>query len=282
MSATQADLWSGAVGESWVRNAATYDRVLEPLGRAALDRLGAGPGQRVLDVGCGTGTTTVEIARRVHPGGSVLGVDVSRPMIDHARGRVPDAGEGGSVEFAVLDVEHDELSGPFDAAFSRLGVMFFDRPQVAFAAIASSLTARGRFAFVCFSSPAENPFITVPTGAALATMRGVTMPPPGTAGPFSLADPDVVRGLLESAGFAEVALSAGPDEVTLGPADRIDDLARQALEQNPLVMSLLAADAQARDPAIEAAAAALREHVHDGDVRLGAGTWIVEARVADR
>lgn len=283
MSASQADLWSGPVGDSWVRNAVAYDRILEPLGRAALDRLDPGPGERVLDVGCGTGSTTLEIGRRVLPGGSVLGVDVSRPMIDFARARLTDAREGQdsdaqNVEFAARDVENDELPGPFDAAFSRLGVMFFDDPTAAFARIARSLRPRGRLAFVCFASPLENPFIAVPTFAALAVLGGPPMPPPGAPGPFSLADPDLLRGVLESAGFESVDLSRGPDEVTLGPAGSLDEVARQALEQNPAVMSLLDADPDSRDAAVTAAADALSAHVVDRDIRLGAGTWIVEAR----
>lgn len=283
MSASQADLWSGPVGDSWVRNAVAYDRILEPLGRAALDRLAPGPRERVLDVGCGTGSTTLEIGRRVLLGGSVLGVDVSRPMIDFARARLTDAREGQdsdaqNVAFAALDVENDELPGPFDAAFSRLGVMFFDDPTAAFANIARSLKSRGRLAFVCFASPLENPFIAVPTFAALAVLGGPPMPPPGAPGPFSLADPDLLRGVLEAAGFESVDLSRGPDEVTLGPAGALDEVARQALEQNPAVMSLLDADPDSRDAAVTAAADALSAHVVDGDIRLGAGTWIVEAR----
>lgn len=278
MSASQADLWSGPVGDSWVRNAVAYDRILEPLGLAA-----PGPRERVLDVGCGTGSTTLEIGRRVLPGGSVLGVDVSRPMIDFARARLTDAREGQdsdaqNVEFAARDVENDELPGPFDAAFSRLGVMFFDDPTAAFANIARSLKSRGRLAFVCFASPLENPFIAVPTFAALAVLGGPPMPPPGAPGPFSLADPDLLRGVLEAAGFESVDLSRGPDEVTLGPAGSLDEVARQALEQNPAVMSLLDADPDSRDAAVTAAADALSAHVVDGDIRLGAGTWIVEAR----
>lgn len=277
MSASQADLWSGPVGRSWVRNASAYDRILEPLGRAALDCLELGPQRRVLDIGCGTGTTTFEIGQLVQPGGSVLGVDVSGPMIERAQARRTEAINVGNVEFAALDVEVDELPGPFDSAFSRLGVMFFDRPEVAFAAIAASLKAQGKLAFVCFKSPAENPFITVPTGAALAILGGPTMPPPGSAGPFSLAEPEVVRGVLESAGFKSVALSSGPEQVTLGPEGDLDELARQALEQNPQVMSLLAAHPQARQAAVAAAADALGDHVQAGHARLGAGIWIVEA-----
>lgn len=278
MSASQAELWSGPVGRSWVENAVAYDRILEPLGMAALDRLELGPQQRVLDVGCGTGSTTLEIGRRVRPGGSVVGVDVSRPMIDFARSRLTDSPDAQNVEFTVLDAENDDLPGTFDAVFSRMGVMFFDNPKSAFASIAGSLRPHGRLAFICFRSPLENPFITVPTGAALAVLGGSLMPPPGVPGPFSFADPDLVRDVLESAGLESVALSPGPDEATLGPAADIDQVARRALEQNPVVMSLMVANPDARDDAIKAAADALSAHVSEGNIRLGAGTWIVEAR----
>lgn len=180
MSASQADLWSGPVGQSWVRNALAYDTILEPLGRAALDRPDLVPPQRVLDIGCGTGTTTLDIERRGRPGGSAVGVDVSGPMIEYAKARVAeeaDEADEKNVEFLTLDVENDPLPGPFDAAFSRMGVMFFDRPEAAFSAVAASLRAGGRLAFVCFAAPAANPFITVPTGAALATLGGAPVPP---------------------------------------------------------------------------------------------------------
>lgn len=279
MSTTQADLWSGPVGHSWVRNALAYDTILEPLGRAALDRLDLKPPQRVLDIGCGTGTTTLEIGRRVRPDGSAVGVDVSRPMIEYAQARLVDETVAENVEFLALDVESEPLPGPFDAAFSRMGVMFFDRPEAAFSAVAASLRPGARLAFVCFAAPATNPFITVPTGAALARLGGAPVPPPGAPGPFSFADPDWIHSLLLSAGFESVEVNAGPDEFTLGPADRLEELARQALEQNPQAMMAMAANPDARDSALAAAVSALADHITDGEVRLGAGTWVVEARV---
>lgn len=278
MSTSQADLWSGPVGRSWVHNAVTYDAILEPLGRAALDRLDLVPPQRVLDIGCGTGATTFEIGRRVHPGGTAVGVDVSRPMVEHALSRRDDDPEAGNVEFLLLDVETDPLPGPFDAAFSRMGVMFFERPESAFSAIAECLEPGGRLAFVCFSGPPENPFIIVPTGAALAQLGGPAMPPLDAPGPFALADPDRIRRVLGAAGFVGVEVGPGPDEVILGPADHLDELARRALEQNPLTSAAMAADAERRDAAVAAAAAALGEYVIAGEVRMGAGTWVVEAR----
>lgn len=277
MTRTQSEIWNGPVGDSWARHAATYDRILEPLGAAALDRLQLVPGQRVVDIGCGTGATTVEIARRVAPGGSVLGVDVSQPMIAAARDRLPDSGIA-SVELAVLDVEHDNLPGPFDAAFSRLGVMFFERPGEAFAGIAAALRPGGRLALVCFQGPQANPFIMVPTAAALAHLDAPPMPPPGAPGPFSLADPEAVRRLLEAAGLETVEVSPGPDEATLGPAGELGEIARQAVEQNPAVMAALGRSTpEARQAAVEAAADALSHHVRDGQVVLGAGTWVVAA-----
>ena len=277
MTGSQDAVWNGPVGDSWVRNAVAYDRLLEPLGLAALARLDPGPGECVLDVGCGTGATTLDLGRRVGLAGSVVGVDVSRPMIEQARARRRESRSVDHVDFRVLDVEHDELPGPFDVAFSRLGVMFFEHPEVAFARIASSLEPHGRLVFVCFASPAENLFITVPTDAALAILGGPGMPSATSAGPFSLADPRAVRELLAAAGFGSVDVAAGPDVVTLGPAEGLATVAGQALEQNPLVMARLIANPDLRRAAVSAAPDALSEHVHDGEVRLAAATWIVEA-----
>ncbi len=273
----QSRIWNEDAGQAWVEHADHYDATLAPFGEAAIAALAPEPGERVLDIGCGTGATALRLAGAVAPG-TVTGVDLSVPMVDVARRRAEQAGIG-NVKFHVADVQEDDLPGqPFDAAFSRFGVMFFPDPARAFGRIAGALRAGGRLAFVCFSSPLENSFITGPIGAA-ANVLGIAPPPPGAPSPFSLADCEATCALLRNAGFDSATAAPGPDHAIVGPDGDLDELARKVVAQNPTTSAALAAaDDAARDAALLAAAAVLGAHRADGLVRMPAATWIVTAR----
>ncbi|HWO09062.1 MAG TPA: class I SAM-dependent methyltransferase, partial [Polyangiaceae bacterium] len=121
----QIDYWNGAAGERWAREHAELDRWLGVFGRAALDPLGVAPGERVLDVGCGAGDTVLELLARVGRSGAVVGIDPSHPLLERARAR----SQGYSnVGFVQADASSAAFDTPFDAVFSRFGVMFFDDP----------------------------------------------------------------------------------------------------------------------------------------------------------
>jgi SAM-dependent methyltransferase len=266
---SNAEIWQHDVADAWVRHAERYDTTLEPFGHAVIDALELRPGDRVLDVGCGTGATTVDLAARVSPG-QVVGVDVSASMLAAARRR-----EGaGSVRFVEADAGTADLDG-FDVVFSRFGVMFFDDPPAAFANLARALVPGGRLGFVCFQGPPANPFIVVPV---LAGMGALGLGLPAEPGPFSLADPDELAGLLAAAGLVDVRIDAGPDEAVLHGAEDLPELAARLLEQNPITSGpLAAADDAARAAAIRATADALEPHRRGDEVRLGAGAWVVRA-----
>ena len=122
----QSDFWSGPGGQSWVDNQTQMDTMLQPLGDAALELLNLKNARHVMDIGCGTGTTTINIAKKLSAGGSVTGADLSEPMIEFARQRLLDEGISNA-EFVTSDLQEDELQPEmYDAAFSRFGVMFFD------------------------------------------------------------------------------------------------------------------------------------------------------------
>ena len=133
-NADQIEYWNGEVGRRWVRRRATLDRAFAPLTAALLERAAPRPGERVLDVGCGCGTTALALAERVGAGGHVLAVDVSRPMLDHARARAAaDGGTRAPVEWLEADAAARGFGPPVDLLVSRFGVMFFDDPAAAFA-----------------------------------------------------------------------------------------------------------------------------------------------------
>ena len=273
----QARVWNDGVGDAWSTHADHFDVTLEPMGEAVLDRLRVGPGDRVVDIGCGTGATTVRLARAVAPA-MVTGVDLSVPMLATARRRAV-AAKVANVEFIESDVEAAPFAtAAFDVAFSRFGVMFFPDPVRAVGHIRRSLVDRGRLGFVCFHEAAANPFIVVPVMTAAAHLPMLPPTDPTAPGPFSLGDPERTRTILDAAGFTDVVIETGPTSATLGAADDLEGLARRVLEQNPgLGPALSAATAAQQQAAVAATAAVLADHVADGVVSLAAGTWIVTA-----
>ena len=168
------------------------------LGAVAMDRAQVVPGDRVLDVGCGCGHTSLELARRVSPGGSVLGVDISTPMLERASARADDA-SAANVRFENADAQTFAFEpSAFDLLYSRMGVMFFDDPRAAFENLLRALCPGGRLSFVCWRKLEENPWMSVPLSAA---MKHITAPerPSRLQGPSAFADPDHVRSILEGA-----------------------------------------------------------------------------------
>ncbi len=279
MGVDQKELWDQVVGEAWVRHAAAYDTTLAPFGHVVIDALAPGADDRVLDVGCGTGTTTLDLAA-LAPAGEVVGIDLSATMLGEARRRAERA-DVTTVRFVEADAQTADLGlQVFDVVFSRFGVMFFSDPAAAFANLAAAMVPDGRLGFVCFGSPIANPFMLVPVFAS-AQLLDLSLPDPDAPGPFSLADPDRTAALLHGAGFTDVVIESGPDEAVLGDAQDLESLATRLLEQNPATASRLQiVAAPTRSAAIRSTAQALAEHRSHGQVVLGAATWLVTARVA--
>jgi SAM-dependent methyltransferase len=271
----QSKIWNESVGEAWVEHAAHFDATLAPFGRAAIERLAVQPHERVIDIGCGTGATTVEIARLAN---AVTGVDLSVPMLA-AAGRRADAMGLSNIDWLVVDVEATGLEvARFDAAYSRFGVMFFEDPVAAFTNIANALVNGGRLGFVCFQSPLANPFIVVPVMAAARVLQLVAPSDPHGPGPFSLADPQRINDVLTAAGFIDIVIKPGPTEASLGDATDLTTLARRLLEQNPVTAPAFAVAIESvRIEATVAAAEALAPYCTAESVTLGASTWIVTA-----
>lgn len=271
-NAAQAEYWNAQAGPTWAEQQAPLDRQLQPLGRRGMEALALQPGERVLDVGCGAGATTLELAAAAAPGGEAVGIDISRPLLDVARRRA--AGASG-VRFLEGDAQTYPFEpGSFDAVFSRFGVMFFADPPAAFASLRRALRPGGRLAFVCWRAMSENPIIALPMQAASRRLTPPPPPEPGAPGPFAFADPDRVRAILSAAGLEEVALT--PHDEKIGSGDLSTTLAL-ALRVGPLG-GLLRENPDKRDVVIETVREALAAHEGPEGVKLGSATWIVTAR----
>jgi SAM-dependent methyltransferase len=279
---TQAEYWNGEVGTRWARNQAVLDAVFAPLTEALFERAGLNPGTSVLDIGCGSGATTLEAARRVGAAGRVTGADISAPLLTVARDRVGSEAPGAApITFVEADVEQGDL-GTFDAALSRFGVMFFPDSPRAFANIRRMLRPGGRLTFLCWRSLSENLWVQVPREAVMPLLPEVPPPPaPDTPGPFRFADADALGALLRSAGFGTVTCEPLDRDVVLGrddtDAEAAAAAAHVALNLGPTSHLVREAEPDLRARAETVVTEALRRHASGGVVRLRAACWLVQA-----
>ncbi|KYF49544.1 hypothetical protein BE08_41045 [Sorangium cellulosum] len=276
-NADQIQYWNEVAGPKWVALHDIISAQIRPLGALAMDRAGIAAGERVLDVGCGMGETTLELGRRVGPGGTVVGVDVSAPMLERARAAALAAG-AANVAFESADAQTTALPGPFDALYSRFGVMFFAEPEAAFANLRRALRVGARLAFVCWRALQENPWLLVP---ATTAAKHLEMPQtdPHAPGPFAFADAARVRGILERAGFTRVEHEPVDQELSVAGGRSLDESVEFLLQLGPASAALRAA--QAGPKLVERVRADLREAIAPfdgpGGVRMGSAAWIVTA-----
>jgi SAM-dependent methyltransferase len=273
-NASQAEYWNAAAGETWAKFQQLLDRQIGPLGEEALRELALLPGERVVDVGCGCGQTTWEIAARVGPAGTVLGIDLSAPMLAVARGR-PRPARAAPAEFRQTDAQVADLGrGTHDAVYSRFGVMFFADRVAAFANLRTALRPGGRLAFVCWRELRDNPWMQAPLDAARPHLPPMPPPDPDAPGPYSLASAERIRSTLAAAGFEDVVIRRHDALIGAGGVDEAEVL---ALRVGPLGAALR------EHPALRDAVAApvrtvLERHADAAGVRMAASVWIVGAR----
>ena len=276
-NAEQITFWNEGAAPKWIRYQRELDEQLRSLGRLAMDRADVRAGDQLLDIGCGCGGTTIDLASRVGPRGRVVGIDISTPMLEHAESRVRQAGIA-NVQFLNADVQtHDFATADFDVAYSRFGVMFFADPAGAFANLRRALRPGGRIAFVCWQPLDRNPWMAVPIAAAA---REIAFPPPSgpeAPGPFSFGDPQRVRRLLGEAGFADVTIDEHQETLTPGGGSGLGEAVEFLTQMGPIGAVLRQADPSATPRVKAAVEAALKPFHTDAGVRLASASWIVGA-----
>ena len=274
-NSAQFDQWNDRVGQTWARFQTLLDRQVGPLGHDALLALAPQAGERIVDVGCGCGETTLQLAERVGPGGKVLGLDVSSPMLEVARTRTPTQWSS-VVEYRRGDAQVEPLPpASFDALYSRFGVMFFADPRAAFANLKRALKPGGRLAFVCWQPLAENDWMRLPLQAAQSVLPPIAMSPPRSPGPFAFDDENYLREILSSAGLTDITQNRL--ERNIGAGD-VDDSLQLALRVGPLGTALRE-HPEYRDQVKAGVRAVLEQHLTAEGVRMRATVRVVTARV---
>lgn len=205
-NAEQAAYWNELTGPKWVQHQVAIDRRLEPLNAILSERGAIAKGQQVMDLGCGTGALALHLAERVGPGGAVLGVDLSAPMLALAERR-RDEGGYAQLRLRQLDAQtHAFDPGAFDALASRFGVMFFSDPVAAFGNLWRGLRPGGRLAFVSWAPIEANPWFEIPMAIGVRWLGPPDPQPPRAPGPFAFSEPAYVDHILSAAGFADIAI----------------------------------------------------------------------------
>jgi SAM-dependent methyltransferase len=277
-NAEQIRFWNEIGAPRWIRFQRALDTQIGPLGERAMERAALRPGDRVLDVGCGCGTTTLTLAERVAPSGTVLGVDVAGDMIEVGRATAKRAGVR-NVSFEEADAqEHAFPAATFDVVFSRFGVMFFTDPVRAFTNLRTALRGGGRLSFVCWQAALLNPWVAVPLGAAAAVLPLPPPPAPDAPGPFAFADADRVRRILSQAGFGGVQIDELREVLTIGGHDAsLDDVIDFLLQLGPLGAAIRQAD-PALAPKVGAAIRDALAPLHTArGLEMGSAAWLVTA-----
>lgn len=268
----QVALWNGTAGQAWVDSQAMLDSLFQPIEDRLVAAVSAAAAGTVLDIGCGTGGTTVAIARALGPDGRSVGIDVSEPMLAVAARRAER--EGVPASFVRADAEtYGFEPGAYDMIVSRFGVMFFADPVRAFANLRHAARPHAPLRFFAWRDPGENPFMTVAERAAAPFVPDLPVRDPAGPGQFAFADEPRVRSILERSGWTRIDFQPADIPCSLPERDLVSYFTRLGL----LGHVLPGLDDATRSRVIDTVRAAFDPFVHGSEVRFTAACWSVGA-----
>jgi len=275
-NADQIAYWNGPGGQHWADRQQAQDVVLAPVSEVLIDRAHAKAGERIIDVGCGCGATTIAFAQRVGPTGRVMGIDISGPMLARARQIAP---ANLPVEFVLADATvYPFVPEGFDLLASRFGVMFFAEPALSFANMRKALRPSGRLAFACWREPRDNPFFMAPLQAVYKHVPKLPQLDPEDPGPFSFASEARVHRILGEAGFQGIAMEPCNLSLDIAVERGLDAAVESALEIGPAARALAEQPPELVAAATNSIRQALAPFARGLAVPLPASIWIVTAR----
>ena len=274
----QKDFWSGKGGDIWVERQNAMDTMLSPLGEAALNKLNFNEDENVLDIGCGCGHTTLNIAKRIGPSGNVTGLDISEPMLKRAKESAVEMSITNT-SFKCVDVQIEDLGDQiYSAAFSRFGVMFFEDSIAAFKNINKSLISGGYLSFVCWQSPAVNPWQSLFI-QEVKKFLDLPSPPPRSPGPFAFMESEYVSSILEESKFQDITIEGHEAEVNMFSGRSLSDSVKDYISINPVVTQMLKESSENQIAEIvNSGIEAFSPYYSEKGLIFPSATWLVTAR----
>ena len=277
-NADQIAFWNGVAGRHWTERQSVQDVLLAPVTERLIARIGAQSGQRILDIGCGTGAIAIELARQVGPSGRVLGIDISVPMLERARQLTP---ADAPADYVLADATvHPFDPRSFDQLVSRFGVMFFADPVLSFRNLRTALRPEGRLAFACWREPRENGWMMAPLMAVYRHVPKMPQLGPEDSGTFAFADEARVKRILGEAGFTDIAMEACPLTFDIAAGRGLEAAVQGALEIGPASRALEGHPPEVVAAAIQSIREALAPFAKEQSVLLPGAIWIVTARAS--
>jgi SAM-dependent methyltransferase len=274
-NADQIAYWNGQTGRKWAEDQEKMDRMMQAMTDGVVAAAVPQAGESVIDIGCGAGASALAIADAVGPEGAVLGVDISRPMLEVARSR---AAGRPNVQFIEADATtYGFVPASADLIVSKFGVMFFADPTKAFRNLRRAVKPGGRLAFICWRAMAENPFAVVPIGTALRHLPPQPSPDPNAPGPFAFADPVRVGHILTEAGFQTPAFAAFDSTMVVGRTAA--GAAKEAVLMGMASRLLMDASQEIKDRVIADLTVEYEKRMTPDGVTFPAHCWIVTASV---
>ena len=273
----QKQFWSGAGGDVWVDKQREMDIMLNPLGERVIQGLDLKEETKILDIGCGCGATTLEIAKIVNQG-EVIGVDISEPMLERATQTASDMALT-NISYQVKDVQVDEMPNKyFDIAFSRFGVMFFEDPFEAFNNINHSLKNDGQLSFVCWQHASLNPWQSLSI-QVIKEFLDLPAPPPKSPGPFAFEDKSYIEEILNASGFRDIEIKDNQEDIVMFSGKSIREACEDYLTINPVVTEMLKnSPSELREEILEALIGKFSNYHKDDGLLFPSATWIVTAK----
>ncbi|WP_434052762.1 MAG: class I SAM-dependent methyltransferase [Roseibium sp.] len=259
----QADYWASPAGLKWIEHEHALDTAMAGMLDTMLDAASIASTDRILDIGCGTGASTLEAARRA-PSGHVLGVDISDPLLQRAANRAKTEGVANA-SFLLADAQTCDFSAqPFDLLVSRLGMSFFSDTVAALKNLSKALNDNGKMIFVCWASVAKNPWFAIPEQAAVKRLGALAKGDPNAPGPTAFEDCKRVADLMARAGVSNI--EAHELDIVLTPPGGIAGAARAASKVGPAARIMKAHNGSTADAtAIESAVTVVFEKFKEGD-----------------
>lgn len=277
-NADQIAYWNGPGGQHWTERQASQDILLAPVSEILINRAGAKPGDRILDVGCGCGATSIALAQQVAPQGFALGIDISAPMLARARQLAP---KHLPLDFVLADATiypFDPQS--FDLLVSRFGVMFFAEPAVSFANLRRALRPERRVVFVCWREPKRNPWMMTPLQAVYRHVPKLPQVGPEDPGPFAFSSEERVHRILNQAGFSRLTMEPHDLSLDVAIGRGLDGAVEGALQIGPASRALQDHPPEVREAARNSIREVLAPFARGQAVPLPASIWIVTAHAS--